>query len=156
MCLLPKELLFVRSPLWKVLVGKTGSVLEKMNHENEEFNKQSAKYDVAIDKPFEFVYCAVSLDKAMKRNNLSYAVKMLETMRTYTLIVQALNEDKKIHQFKAYDTLDPSFVEAFLSTYPKQVTSEDLVVSARKLYKVFSETIKRAHYFLWILASKNL
>jgi hypothetical protein len=120
-----------------------------MNNENEEFEKQISPYDVGIDIPFEFVYCAISFDKALKRKNLIYAIKMLETMRNYTLIIQALNENKKLHQFKAYDTLEPSFVEAFLSTYPKQVRYDDLILSLERIYELFSKALKKStSYFL--------
>ena len=37
--IVPRELLTVKSPLWKVIVDKTGLVSEKMNIENEGFEK---------------------------------------------------------------------------------------------------------------------
>ncbi len=101
--IVPREFLSVRSPLWKVIVDKTGLVTEKMKTENEHFINKPIKYNVNVDVTFEFVYCALALEKELKRNNLIYALKMLEEMREYTLIVQALNEDKKLHQFKAYE-----------------------------------------------------
>jgi hypothetical protein len=116
--IVPREFSSVNSPLWKVIVDKSGLVTEKMNTENE----QPVKYNVGIDVVFEFVYCALALEKELKRNNLNFALKMLEEMRDFTLIVQALNEDKRLHQFKAYETLNPSFIKVYLSTFAGEVT----------------------------------
>ena len=143
----PRNLLSVKSPLWKVIVDKTGLVTEKMNTENQHFIKKPVKYNVNIDVVFEFVYCAMTLEKELKRNNFIYALKMLENMRDYTLIVQALNEEKKLHQFKAYETLNPSFITTYLSTYSEEVTVENLIISAEKLIELFADTLKHSSNF---------
>ncbi|MBT2691705.1 aminoglycoside 6-adenylyltransferase [Bacillus sp. ISL-55] len=145
--IVPREFLSVKSPLWKVVVDKTGLVTEKMEAENEKFENKPIKYNVGMDVAFEFVYCALALEKEMKRNNFIYALKKLEDMRDYTLIVQALNEDKKLHQFKAYETLTPSFIEAYLSTYPKEVTAENIRASSEKLKELFVKTLKQSSIF---------
>jgi predicted nucleotidyltransferase len=142
--IVPRELLTVRSPLWKVIVDKTGFVREKMNVENEKFGNKVVKYGLGFDISFEFVYCSLSFEKEMKRNNLIYALKMLEQMREYTLIVQALNENKKLHQFKAFETLEPHFIKAYLSTYPENITLENLKVAAVKLRELFDDTLKQS------------
>ena len=140
--IVPRELLSVKSPLWKVVVDKTGLVTEKMNTENEHFINKPVKYNLDSDLVFEFVYSALVVEKELKRNNLIYALKMLENMRDYTLIIQALNEDKKLHQFKAYETLNPSFINAYLSTYPENISVENLKVSAEKLKELFVDTLQ--------------
>lgn len=142
--IVPRELLSVKSPLWKVIVDKTSLVTEKMNSENEKFINRPIKYTVNFDVVFEFVYCSLSMEKELRRNNIIYALKMLENMREYTLIVQALNEDKKFHQFKAYETLNPSFIHSYILTYPGEVTRENLRVSAEKLKELFAETVKQS------------
>ncbi|MFC5602026.1 aminoglycoside 6-adenylyltransferase [Sporosarcina koreensis] len=139
--ILPSDLLNVKSPLWKVIVDKTGFVSEKMNAENEVFQNKPVKYDVNIDIAFEFVYCALSMDKELKRHNFIYSMKMLEKMRDYLLLAQAMNENKKLHQFKAYDTLAPSFIEAYLSTYPDEITVDKLTASSKKLKELFTEVV---------------
>ncbi|WP_449536553.1 aminoglycoside 6-adenylyltransferase [Ferdinandcohnia sp. Marseille-Q9671] len=145
--IVPREFLSVKSPLWKVIVDKTGVVSEKMNRENDNFLSKTVKYDIDIDIPFEFTYSAMSFAKELKRNNLIYALRLLETMRTYTLITQAMNENKKLHQFKAYDTLDPSFVKEFLLTYPTEISAKNLLTSASKLKELFVNTLKQYSTF---------
>ncbi|MDN4606461.1 aminoglycoside 6-adenylyltransferase [Sporosarcina highlanderae] len=140
---LPSELLNVKSPLWKVVVDKNGLVTEKMRGENEIFQNKPVKYEVNIDIQFEFAYSALSVKKELKRNNLIYALKMLENMREYILLVQAMNEKKKLHQFKAYDSLDSSFIDAYLSTYPDEITVEKLTTSADQLKELFVEIARQ-------------
>ena len=145
--IVPREFLSVKSPLWKVIFDKTGLIKEKMNTENERFLNKPIKYNIGIDVPFEFVYCALALEKELKRNNFIYALKMLEKMRDFTLIVQALNEDKKLHQFKAYETLNPSFVKSYLSTFPKEATADTLRASVEKLKELFMSILKYSSIF---------
>ncbi|WP_417900185.1 aminoglycoside 6-adenylyltransferase [Bacillus haimaensis] len=138
------DLLRVKSPLWKVVFDKTGMVTEKMNLESERFNQKPVKYPVQDDVVFEFFYSSLKLDKELKRNNLIYALKMLETMRDCTLQVQAMNENKKLHQFKAYETLNPSFIQRYLSTYPDQITAEKVEAAAIILKELFIETVEKS------------
>jgi predicted nucleotidyltransferase len=145
--IVPREFLSVKSPLWKVVLDKTGLVTEKMEAENGKFENKPVKYNVGVDVAFEFVYCALSLEKELKRNNFIYALKKLEDMRDYTLIVQSLNEDKKLHQFKAYETLDPAFIESYLSTYSRDVTTESIRASSVKLTELFMKTLKQSSIF---------
>lgn len=142
--ILPSELLNVKSPLWKVIVDKSGYITEKMDAENEVFQNKPVQYEVNFDIAFEFVYCALSVDKELRRNNLIYALKMLESMRDYTLIVQAMNEHKKLHQFKAYETLNPSFINTYLSTYPVEITGESLEASSKKIKELFVKVVEQS------------
>lgn len=145
--IVPREFLSIKSPLWKVIVDKTGLVTEKMETENDKFINKPVKYNVGFDVVFEFVYCALALEKELKRNNFIYALKKLEDMRDYTLIVQALNEDKKLHQFKAYETLNPTFIESYLSTYSGEVTAANIRVSSEKLKELFMKTLSKSSIF---------
>ena len=115
-----------------------------MNAENEIFQNKPVQYEVNFDIAFEFVYCALSVDKELRRNNLIYVLKMLEKMRDFTLIVQAMNEHKKLHQFKAYETLNPSFINTYLSTYPVEITGESLEASSIKIKKLFVDVVKES------------
>ncbi|MGY3715857.1 aminoglycoside 6-adenylyltransferase [Sutcliffiella cohnii] len=143
---LPTVYLNVRSPLWKVLVDKTGIVLKNMNFEHERFSNRQVKYYVTPDIPFEFVYFMRRLNIELKRNNLIYAMKIIEMLQGFILEVQALNENKKLHQFKAYDTLDPSFIKKYLQTYPNEISSEKIQESANKLKALFLEVIEKSEF----------
>jgi predicted nucleotidyltransferase len=145
--IVPRDSLKVKSPRWRVMVDKTGLVSEKMKRENDQFNNSTLKYEVNDDAVFEFVYCALRIEKELRRNNFIYSLKMLEMMRDYTLQVQAMNEGKKLHQFKAYETMNPHFVKAYLSTYPNEMKVQHLAESADKLKELFKDTVKQSSFF---------
>lgn len=138
----PRDLLPVRSPLWQVVVDKTGNVMKKMNEENEKFERNPLKYDVYSDIAFEFFYCTLGLEKELKRNNIIYALKVLDTMRDYILHIQAMNENKKCHQFKAYETLDSSFIAKYLAAFPTMMTKEAIAESALQLKELFMKVME--------------
>lgn len=145
--IVPRNLLSVKSPLWKVIVDKSGLVTEKMETENAKFQNSPEKYDLGFDITFEFAYCLVGLEKELDRNNFIYAQKLLEKMRDYTLMVQALNENKKLHQFKAFHTLEPEFIDKYLSTYPDKINVENLLISAEKLKDLFIYIVNQSSNF---------
>ncbi|MCM3666089.1 aminoglycoside 6-adenylyltransferase [Mesobacillus subterraneus] len=145
--IVPLDSLKVKSPLWKVIVDRTGFVSERMKKEENRFNNRTLKYEVNEDAVFGFVYCALRMEKELRRNNFIYSLKMLEMMRDYTLQVQAMNEGKKLHQFKAYETMDPHFVKAYLSTYPNEMKVQHLAESADNLKELFIDTVKQSSFF---------
>jgi predicted nucleotidyltransferase len=140
--ILSRGYLNVKSPLWKVVVDKTGEISEKMKTEHEKFNRTN--YVSSEDPAFEFYYCMRKFQTELKRHNFIYALKMLETMRDQTLQIEVLNENKKLHQFKAYETIESKFIRRFLQTYPAEISDETLVKAAGRLHDLFSETIKQS------------
>ncbi|XXM72525.1 aminoglycoside 6-adenylyltransferase [Lysinibacillus sphaericus] len=140
---LPSELLSVKSPLWKVVVDKTGNISEKMNKGEKHF--EQASYAFSDDIAFDFLYSMRKFQTELQRANMIYALKMLETMREHTLQLQSLIEGKKLHQFKAYDTLRPEFINEYLKTFPEQVTVEQVHTAAQRLQDLFMDTINSSN-----------
>jgi len=142
----PTELLSVRSPLHQVVSDKTGRVSEKMREEDELFRAQPERYETG-DIVFEFAFASLALRKELKRNNLIYPLRLLEQMREYASMIQVLNEGKKLHQFKAYESLDPVFIRSYLATYPSEITCESLADAAFLVERLFLETVGRSDTF---------
>lgn len=138
----PRDLLPVRSPLWKVVADKTGNVLKKMTNENEKFENNAVKYDTYSDIGFEFFYCAIGLEKELRRNNLIYSLKLLGTLQDYVLHIQAMNEQKKCHQFKAYETLNTDFTDRYLAAFPAELTIEAITLSLQQIVILFLEVME--------------
>ncbi|QTC42819.1 aminoglycoside 6-adenylyltransferase [Bacillus sp. V3] len=139
---LPRELLSVKSPLWKVVVDKTGNISARMKDAQKQF--EQSDYAFSDDIAFDFMYSMRKFQTELKRSNMIYALKMLETMREHTLQLQTLIEGKKLHQFKAFETLQTEFISEYLSTYPGQVTEEQLQKAAQRLQDLFMDTICRS------------
>ncbi|MCA1055789.1 hypothetical protein LCM10_12400 [Rossellomorea aquimaris] len=140
--IVPCEALKVKSPLWKVIFDRTARVTEVMMEKQEQFERDS--YEVSEDIPFEFLYSMRKFQTEVKRGNFIYALKMLEAMRDCTLQLQAHSENKKLHQFKAYETLKPEFIKEYLSTYPDEITGQKLTEAAYRLKGLFFKTVSRS------------
>ncbi|TCI21175.1 aminoglycoside 6-adenylyltransferase [Exiguobacterium sp. SL-9] len=137
----PLEILPVRSTLWNVVVDRDGQLLQHMKTEHERFIASSIRYETS-DVPFEFIYASLALEKELKRNNPIYALKMLETLRELTLTAQALKEGRKVHQFKAYHTLNHSFIEDYLQTYPASVDPVSIRRAKQSLHALFATCLE--------------
>ncbi|WP_114569882.1 aminoglycoside 6-adenylyltransferase [Exiguobacterium flavidum] len=144
--IVPTELLSVRSPLHQVVSDKTGRVSEKMHEEDEMFRGQPDRYETG-DIVFEFAFASLALRKELRRDNLIYPLRLLEKMREYASMIQVLNEGKKLHQFKAYETLDPEFIQSYLATYPSEITRKSLEDAVSLVERLFIETVGRSDTF---------
>ena len=54
------------------------------------------------------------------------------------------SEGKKVHQFKAYHTLDPQFIEAYVQTFPSQLDAASLSTAKQAILRLF-ETVLASH-----------
>ncbi|MET3194615.1 hypothetical protein [Bacillus sp. OAE603] len=136
----------VKSPLWKIVFDRSGLVERKMIDEHRQFIEKPIKYKIDNDIVFKFLYFRKKCNIEVKRNNIIYALQMLEEMRKLTLIVQAFNEEKKLHQFKAYETLESNFINSFLDTYPKNTTKEAVIESADEIKDLFFFILKESPF----------
>lgn len=146
--IVPLEKLTVRSPLWRVILDKDDRVLAKMTKEDELFQNQETPYRFHIDPSFEFFYLSHALEKELKRNNFIYALNMLEELRSLTLLVQTLKEEKKAHQFKAYHTLQPLFVQSYLDAFPHTIDTTSIRASREKIQMLFLQSMQDHPQFL--------
>lgn len=132
----------VKSPLWNLVYDQSGQVERKMNDEYSRFVEKPLMIDEDI--AFQFTYFLKKFNIELKRNNMIYALQMLEEMRKLTLQIQAFKEEKKLHQFKAYETLDESFIHTFLDTYPENTTNEIVIQAAEKVRELFFKSLKES------------
>ena len=139
----PFEKVSARSPLWNVVLDQDGALQQQMLRSQERLNQQSivARHE---DLPFEFAYTAFAFDKEWARGNTIYALSLLETLREWTRFAQALKEGKKVHQFKAYHTLDSQFIEAYLQTFPSQLDATSLKAAKQAVLRLF-KTVLTSH-----------
>lgn len=70
----------------------------------------------------------------------------LGTARQILLAVEAVAEGKKLHQFKAYNTLVKPFLDRLEETYPQSRTHEDMHTAKEKLLVLYLETVKGSEY----------
>ena len=147
--IMPVLLMPIRSPLWKVVYDKDGHVLEHLQKQMQHFTSQENPYGLNNDIIFEFAYHLRKFYIELARNNTIYAIKMLDYLRDLTLQVQGTNEGKKLHQFKAYHTLNSGFVKRYLETYPPIVNKEELLLAASKIKTLFNQSIDDNEQIEW-------
>lgn len=147
--IMPVSLLPVRSPLWKIVEDKNGSVQEHLQKQMVHFLNNDNPYGLMKDIVFEFAYNLRKLHIEIKRNNIIYALKMLEALRELTLQVQGFKEGKKMHQFKAYHTLNQNFIEQYLLTFPSKTSEEEILLAAQKIKKLFNQSIDECNEIEW-------
>lgn len=139
--ILPITHLNVKSPLWKLIFDRNGDVQSKMLEENENFLKQDQPYMKKFDITFEFAYHLRKLRIEIRRGNLIFAMKMLEVLREFTLTIQILNEQKKLHQFKAYHTLEDDFITQLMTSYPTTIDIPEIEQAAHRVAELFKSTV---------------
>lgn len=66
--------------------------------------------------------------------------------RQLLLSVETVAEGKKLHQFKAYNTLAQPFLDRLEETYPGRLSYEDLHTAKEKLLTLYLETVKGSEY----------
>ena len=144
---LPITHLNVKSSLWKLIFDRNGEVQSKMLEENENFLQQDQPYIKKFDITFEFAYHLRKLRIEIRRGNLIFAMKMLEILRDFTLTIQVLNEQKKLHQFKAYHTLENDFIAQLMSSYPTTIDSPGIEQAAYRVTELFKSSVKKNAMF---------
>ena len=85
-----------------------------------------------------FFFTLRKAEIAILRKNDIYAEMMLSDARRMLLRMEAMAEGKKIHEFKAYHTLDRDFLRDLRATYPG-----DLNVAKDALLSLYVRTVER-------------
>ena len=80
--------------------------------------------------------------KATGREQFIFADIALCNARQLLLSVETAAEGKKLHQFKAYNTLSQTFLDRMEETYPQSRTYEDMHTAKEKLLALYLETVK--------------
>jgi len=129
------ETLGLESPAWGVtqLDGSVGSIgraaktfISKLDCIKDELMKIGApKAEIAI--------C---------RKNFIYAEMVLNEARQKLMLAEAAAEGRKLHQFKAYDTLNAAFLAAVRETYPRDLTAEELGDAWNRLLSRYTRLVE--------------
>ena len=85
-----------------------------------------------------FFFTLRKAEIAILRKNDIYAEMMLSDARRMLLWMEAMAEGKKVHEFKAYHTLDEDFLRDLRATYPG-----DLTVAKDALLSLYVRTVER-------------
>ena len=90
-----------------------------------------------------FFFALRKAEIAILRENYIYAEMTLSDARQMLLRMEAMSEGKKIHEFKAYHTLNPDFLRDLQETYPNALSRTALADAKDALLSLYVRTVER-------------
>ena len=90
-----------------------------------------------------FFFALRKAEIAILRGNYIYAEMTLSDARQMLLRMEAMAEGKKIHEFKAYHTLNGDFLRDLQATYPKELSRTALTGAKDTLLSLYIRTVER-------------
>ena len=143
---MPTPGLPIRSPQYKVVFSKTETFTDSVNTGAQRFAERSQRYGLDDSIHYRFINDLRYVEIALLREQFIFADMALSNARQLLLSVEAVAEGKKLHQFKAYNTLSQSFRNRLEETYPRSRAYEDMHTAKEKLLVLYLETVKDSEY----------
>ena len=143
---MPTPELPIRSPQHKVLFAKTDNFTEAVKAGAQRFAERSGRYGMDDSIHYRFINELRYVEIALLREQFIFADIALGNARQLLLSVEAVAEGKKLHQFKAYNTLAQPFLYRLEDTYPRSRSYEDMHTANEKLLALYLETVKDSDY----------
>ena len=143
---MPTPELPIRSPQHKVVFAKTENFTDMVNAGAQRFAERSLRYGLDDSIHYRFINELRYVEIALLREQFIFADIALGNARQLLLSVEAVAEGKKLHQFKAYNTLSHTFLNRLEETYPKSRTYEDMHTAKEKLLALYLDTVNSSVY----------
>jgi hypothetical protein len=107
------------------------------NHLEEGLKKRKPKELDISTEGWNFMYLIRKIKIALKRNNLIYAYQLLNDARMQVMKLEGYAENKKMHEFKAYNELDMIFLKEIGKTIPNKCDEEEIERCYKLLIDIF-------------------
>lgn len=143
---MPTPELPIRSPQHKVVFAKRSNFTDMVNAGAQRFAECSLRYGLDDSIHYRFINELRYVEIALLREQFVFADCSLGNARQLLLAVETVEEGKKLHQFKAYNTLSQTFLNRLEETYPKSRTYEDMHNAKERLLALYLETVKDSEY----------
>ena len=143
---MPTSELPIRSPQHKVVFAKTENFMDAVSAVAQLFAERSQRYGLDDSIHYKFINELRYVEIALLREQFIFADMSLSNARQFLLSVETVAEGKKLHQFKAYNTLSQTFLNRLEETYPNSRTYEDMHTAKEKLLALYLETVKDSEY----------
>ena len=137
---MPTNEIKIKSPRWKILLSKSTGFSSSVERQA---NISFGGIDNSIHH--KFVYALRRCEIALCRGEYIYADISLSEARQLLLLVEVACEGKKIHQFKAFNTLAPAVLEQIDKTYPVQRDSNGLKEAKENLLSLYLDVVNRCN-----------
>ena len=144
---MPTEEIPIRSSLYKIIFSKTENFTAVINGRIEKFEQQPKSYGIDDSVHYRFINELRYAEIALLRKNYIFAEISLGNARQLLLAAETVIEGKKLHQFKAYNTLSEDFIKKLKETYPKELSFEEMHFAKDKMIALYLETVKGSEVF---------
>ena len=125
-------------------IDTNGLLKEHLNEGIKVFEDKYSNYKIDQNINWEFMYLIRKFLISVKRNNLIYAYSLLNDARMIIMKLEGLNKGNKMHEFKAYNELNETFIEEVLRTIPNNMQLEELEKCKNNLLELFYKTINNS------------
>lgn len=143
---MPTEELRIRGSQWEIVFSKTAKFENTVTASAKKFAENEGRYGLNDSIHHKFIYALRKARIGMLRGDWVCADAMLHEARQILLSVEIVLEGKKLHQFKAYNTLDPEFLKVLAGTYPKIQDEIDLYFASENLLNLYLNTVKKCDF----------
>lgn len=143
---MPTPELPIRSPQHKVLFSKSERFADTVRASTSRLAEQSGRYGVDDSIHYRFVNELRYVEIALLRGQFVFADIALGNARQLLLAVETVAEGKKLHQFKAYDTLDQQFLTRLETTYPASRGFKDMHIAKENLLALYLDAVRRCGF----------
>ncbi len=143
---MPTPELPIRSPQHKVLFSKSERFADTVRAGANRLAEQSGRYGVDDSIHYRFVNELRYVEIALLRGQFVLADIALGNARQLLLAVETVTEGKKLHQCKAYDTLDKQFLTRLETTYPASRGFKDMHIAKENLLALYLDTVRRCGF----------
>ena len=143
---MPTDEIPIKSPQYKVLLSKTDKFTNAISQKSEQFKERNEKYGVDNSIHYRFINELRYVEIALRRQEFVWADIALNNARQLLLAVETVAEGKKLHQFKAYNSLEQTFLYKLEETYPCSREYQDIHKATESLLNLYLETVKKSDY----------
>ena len=143
---MPTPELPIRSPQHKIVFTKTENFTDAVSAGAQRFAECSQQYGLDDSIHSRFIGELRYVEIALLREQFIFADIALNNARKLLLSVETVAEGKKLHQFKAYNTLARPFLDQLEATYPRSRSYEDMHTAKEKLLALYLETVTSCEY----------
>lgn len=139
----PTKELELCSPLWKIVLDKTGQLARHCNEDYIIFLEQFSDYGISEMTVFGCLNALRRFGVALKRGDFIYAANMLNEARDYTVKIVVANEGLKVHQFKSFTSLPEGVRAEITATYPKELDYDDIKKAGDRLLSMLKQAVEK-------------
>ncbi len=143
---LPTKELPLRSPQYQVLFAKSEGFVKAVESEARKLAERQGRYGLDDGIHYRFIQQLRYAEIALHRGELIFAERSMSEARQLLLLVETVLEEKKLHQFKAYNSLDEDFLHRLEKTYAPPTDREKMWEAKENLLTLYLDTVSRCEF----------